>query len=808
MGDFYILEGLTVSIDMDSVMLSIDCKKDSPIYEEMVDEYEELWPEMIKLAEPVGILGFGILPDLGPECAYPAGTKVIYAVTSIGDGIKQCSSRGFAEGDYVRGMLCDAIADAALFSMEDQVQERLKAVCKEHGVGIERRMEAPYDMPMEVQRAAWEHLDLKGRFGIDISSGYMFDPVKTSCQVYILTEDSNIFKAQHDCANCPNVKCKMRKVPGAKITVQRGTETKMLQLGSGESLMDGLLREGYYISAVCGGKGRCGKCKVRVLAGTAAVTDEDGKVFSEQELAEGWRLSCMQYPADDLTIAFELDDEAEFEAVSSHDSYSFDGMSKPSGKMELSEEVRVSGHTTEKDSAESSAENTTKTGSYEIAIDIGTTTIAFELLEKESGKPIHTVTTVNSQRRYGADVIARIQASVDGKAKELQECIRGDLRKGIEALLETVQPQVNQAIENSEDANLINADQISRIIISGNTTMGHLLLGYDCSGLGVYPFTPVDIGFISGSVREILGIPGISTCSDVRKEHGLDDSVCSDAGSVQGLDVTACRDTEVMLLPGISTYVGADITSGMYVCGFDENEEICLLVDLGTNGEMALGNKDRILVTSTAAGPAFEGGNIKWGMGSVAGAICSVKLDGTNVQVQTIRDRKPVGICGTGVLETVAELLREELVDETGLLDDDYFDDGFPLAVTPQGEQIVFTQKDVREIQLAKAAVRAGVETLILRYGIEKEQVAKVYLAGGFGYRLDTEKAIAIGMLPEEFAGRITAVGNSSLAGAAKYLKEADGAAKLQKLVQISEEIGLSADKDFNEFYMESMMFE
>ena len=104
MGDFYIIEGLTVSIDMDSVMLSIDCKKDSPIYEEMVDEYEELWPKMIKLAEPVGILGFGILPDLGPECAYPAGTKVIYAVTSIGDGIKQCSSRGFAEGDYVRGM--------------------------------------------------------------------------------------------------------------------------------------------------------------------------------------------------------------------------------------------------------------------------------------------------------------------------------------------------------------------------------------------------------------------------------------------------------------------------------------------------------------------------------------------------------------------------------------------------------------------------------------------------------------------------------------------------------------------------------
>lgn len=735
MEQFYILDGLTAAIDKETVMNAIDCKQDSPIYEEMTEEYEELWPQMLPLAKPVGIAGFGVLPELGEECAYPAGTKVLYVVTSIGDAIKQCSSQGFAEGDYVKGMLCDAIADSALFSMEDQVQEKLRAICAEHHVGIVRRMEAPYHMPMQVQHAAWEQLELERRFGIGISSGFMFDPVKTICQVYILTEDTSVFKAQHDCRNCPNVNCKMRKIPAPVITVQQRVKTTEFELKQGESLMDGLLREGYYISAVCGGKGRCGKCKVRVVSGNAPVTEADQKVFSESEQAEGWRLSCVLYPQEALTIVFEQNDESEFEAVGSYTSSEPSGTEQnPSGRGDAS--------------------------GYEISIDIGTTTIAFELIGITDKKTIHTVTAVNSQRKYGADVIARIQASSDGKAEELQNCIRSDLRSGISVLLNELQ---------------MDFSEIRRIVISGNTTMGHLLMGYDCSGLGVYPFTPVDIGFIRGTSSDILQMPG---------------------------------EAEVVLLPGISTYVGADITSGMYACGFDTKEEICLLVDLGTNGEMALGNKDRILVTSTAAGPAFEGGNIKWGMGSVAGAICSVKLQGTDVEIQTIRDKEPVGICGTGVLEIVAELLKEELVDDTGLLDDEYFDDGFPIAKTADGEEIVFTQKDVREIQLAKAAVRAGVETLLLRYGIEKEQVEKVYLAGGFGYRLDTEKAIAIGMLPKEFAGRILAVGNSSLAGAAKYSMDPHGDEVLQQLVAVSEEIGLSSDPDFNEFYMDAMMFE
>ena len=729
MEQLYIIDGLKAQLNMDLVLHAIDCMPDSPVYEEFVDEYGDIHEELLEMAEPVGILGFGELTDKTATDEYEAGTKIIFAVTSVGDKIKQYSTKAFAEGDYVRGMLADAIADSALFSLEGRMLEKLKAVCGEHGVGILKRLEAPHDIPMEVQREAWESLRLKETLGIDISCGYMFDPVKTSCQVFVISEDADTFKAQHDCRKCSNNDCKYRNIPQVEITVEKGDETKTLLLEDGQSLMELLIQNGYYISAVCGGKGRCGKCKVRVLKGFAPVTAEDDKFFTKEELDAGWRLSCLLYPTEDLTVSFELGDESEFVAVS---------------ESELKKE--------NKGIADEDKE-------YHIAIDIGTTTIAMQLLGKTSGDIKHTITTVNSQRKYGADVITRIKASVDGRKPELKECILKDLKEGIQALLK---------------ATGVELSRVACIAIAGNTTMIHLLMGYDCDSLGIYPFTPVNIDIITGSMEALLGISG---------------------------------DAKVVILPGISTYVGGDIVSGLYACGFDKTEEIKLLVDLGTNGEMAIGNRDKLLVTSTAAGPAFEGGNIEWGVGSVAGAICSVELDGDIAKCHTILDKEPVGICGTGVVEAIAELLREDILDDTGLLDDEYFDDGFELAKTSDGRDIVLTQKDIRELQLAKSAIRAGMETLLIKYGVSKEQVSKVYLAGGFGYRLNTDKAIAIGMLPKEFADITEAIGNSSLAGAVKYLREAEDGKALEKIVLISEEISLSTDKDFNEFYMEHMMF-
>lgn len=520
------------------------------------------------------------------------------------------------------------------------------------------------------------------------------------------------------------------------VSVFRNGETVKLAGEAGESLLQLLVKNDIYISAACGGAGKCGKCKVRFMDHPTEITADDKVCLTKEELDAGWRLSCLSYPTVDCVVEIESGDESDFEIVSDYQD----------------QKKNVDGITED---------------AYDIAIDIGSTTIAVNLIGKTSKEVCRTYTTINKQRAYGADVISRIQASVDGKGKELQESIQRDLLEGITAVVE----------EEGVDASLV-----ERIAIAGNTTMGHLLMGYSCESLGVYPFTPVNIDTIHVSYSELFG-----------------DMADPESGF---------KNAKIVLLPGISTYVGADISAGMLACDMDKTEGPCLLVDLGTNGEMAIGQAGHYMVTSTAAGPAFEGGNISCGMGAVKGAICGVTIQNGEVSVETIGDKPAIGLCGTGVLETVYELLQDEIIDETGVLDDDYFDDGFELAKTPEGESIAFTQKDVREIQLAKSAVRAGLETLLLRFGVTYDDIDKVFLAGGFGYRINLEKSIGIGLLPEELRDKIVTVGNSSLGGAGKYLMEEDAPARIEQVMKECEEVALSTDKDFIQFYTDYMFFE
>lgn len=431
---------------------------------------------------------------------------------------------------------------------------------------------------------------------------------------------------------------------------------------------------------------------------------------------------------------------------------------------------------------------------YAIAIDLGTTTLAFSIVDILSKKILHTVTMLNSQRKYGADVLSRIQASVDGKQEELREAIQKDLSEGIDKLLKGYRTII-VADGLSEQQSM----DIDHVVIAGNTTMIHLLMGYDCSTLGVYPFAPVNTEFILGTAEEIIGY------KQPRAE------------------------IKTTILPSISAFIGGDIVAGLYALDFAANKEISLFVDLGTNGEIALGNCDRILATSVAAGPAFEGGNISCGTGSVAGAICAVEINLNDrnshnnnsesekkvltIQMETIHNAPPCGICGTGVIENVAELLNCGLIDETGLLADEYFDNGFPLtgiSIDNTGEQtdesnpIIFTQQDIRQFQLAKAAVRTGIEILTKEYGITTEEIAKVYIAGGFGYHLNVAKAASIGLIPPELADKATSVGNTSLAGAVKYLNDMNASDTIQRIKNASEDIILANDTDFQELYLKN----
>ena len=740
MEDYRILKDLKVKTDRDQVLKLMDCYEESPVYEEVLEEYEEHIDELRVLAEPCGILGITTLPaDIPAQGADPCA-GVIYAVISIGNRLKDFSTDAFARGDYVLGMMADAVADAALFSLEDELTAQLRKFCRDHHVGIRRRMEAPTDIPMKVQKAAHDFLRLKERLNIGITEGYMFDPVKTSCQVFLISDREQEFRTLHDCRRCSNINCKLRHIPPCSVTVVReAKEEEIFLMAEDESLMEALIREGFQPGAICGGQGRCGKCGVRILEGDVQITPADHACFSEEELEEGWRLSCMAYPKEDIRVSVGFGEETDFEIL---------GLER---KLQDTPSENPESGASERDL-------------FDIAVDIGTTTIAMALIGGNSRKILAAESRVNSQRVYGADVITRIQASNEGKREALQKSVCRDLTDGIRALLKEAG---------------IQADRIRRIAVSGNTTMGHLLMGYDCGSLGIYPFTPVNLDFIRRDAADIF----------------LQDALFS-----RGM-------TEFVLLPGISAFVGGDITAGLYECGFDQTDEICMLIDLGTNGEMALGNREKILVTSTAAGPAFEGGNISCGCGSIPGAVCAAEISGTNVKVRTIRDQPPVGICGTGVLEITSELLKETWIDETGALDGSFFENGFPVTQDEDAKSLYFTQKDVREVQLAKAAIRAGAETLILRYGAARENIRKIFLAGGFGFGLNTEKAIAIGMLPKDFRGRIQAVGNSALAGAARYLKDPQGTDRMKKILSVSKEIGLSMDEDFNRLFMRSMMF-
>lgn len=291
---------------------------------------------------------------------------------------------------------------------------------------------------------------------------------------------------------------------------------------------------------------------------------------------------------------------------------------------------------------------------YGVAVDIGTTTLAFALLKRQTGEVIDVYTMVNHQRSYGADVISRIQAANGQNGKKLTTCILTDIKNGIHTLWQR-NPQ----------------KKISSAVIAGNTVMMHLLRGYSCLGFTKYPFTKIAL-----DMEELPFAKLLSQADDVRTEEVKEE----------------IEDISVTILPGISAFVGADITAGIFACNMIKEGQISLLLDLGTNGEMALRTNTGIYVTSTAAGPAFEGGNIRWGMGSVDGAIANAKFVGGRLTVHTIGEKTPVGICGTGVIETVAELLQAGIIDANGKLIEPYFKTGYPLAENAQGEKIYLTQ--------------------------------------------------------------------------------------------------------------------
>lgn len=395
-----------------------------------------------------------------------------------------------------------------------------------------------------------------------------------------------------------------------------------------------------------------------------------------------------------------------------------------------------------------------------VAVDIGTTTVVAQLLDGGEVRAVRSF--LNGQRAYGADVITRIKYAGEGGLDTLSDAITSQLSAAVQELLAEARR---------------GPDELEAVYIAGNTTMMYLLLRLRCASLGAYPFKPEFPLEPQYGYRRIFG-----------DKDGF----------------PACP---VYLLPWVSAFVGGDITAGYLYCRKKAGER-ALLIDMGTNGEMLLWAGDRLWSCSTAAGPAFEGGGITHGVGSIRGAICKVDhLDGKFV-AETIGGAPPLGICGSGVLDAGACLLQSGCIDENGLLGDDYFDDGVVIAYDEQGNPISFTQKDVRELQLAKSAVRAGVEILLIEAGMTADDLDAVYLAGGFGQKLRLESAAAIGLLPRALADKAVACGNSSLGGCALACTQPALLDEARRIAAVTAEINLSAHPKFNDFFMDYMLFE
>lgn len=596
------------------------------------------------------------------------------------------------------------------------------------------------------------------------------------------------------------------------INSQKGKE--VIKVKSGENLFNVLMDNRIFIDSPCNGKGICGKCKVKVVKGLKEPTSLDIKHLTKEELESGFRLSCNLTINEDLEIVLlEKNKDMEVLINGTEQQYTLDSVvkkkyltiEKPSINDQRDDYRRLS-DACESDDLLISLQylpqisdllrgadfNVTASlynnrllhlengnclqQNYGLAVDIGTTTIVIYLLNLNDGKVIDIVSRVNNQISYGADVVSRINFTIENP-------------KGLDILKDNIITQLNDMIELLCKKNNISEDNIYDIVIVGNTIMIHLLLGLPCKNITMSPYIPVVTKALELEAKEI----GI-------KAKGM-----------------------VSLLPGISAFVGSDITAGILSCGMLNSEKYSLLLDLGTNGEIALGNKNKVVTCSTAAGPAFEGTNIKHGIGAIKGAISKVDLSKDKIY-ETIGNEKPCGICGSGVLDAVAQFVKFGILDESGRMagadeveNKDYQNriveiDNMRQFILAQNnireESITFTQKDVREVQLAKAAVCAGIKILLKEKNINFNEIEKVYIGGGFGNYMDIESSATIGMIPKELKGKIESVGNCAGGGAKIYLLSKQIRENAVDIINKTTYIELSKREDFQEYFIDSMILD
>jgi len=614
-------------------------------------------------------------------------------------------------------------------------------------------------------------------------------------------------------------------------------DKKNIKVNEGTTILETLEKVGMNINTPCGGKGICGKCKVLVKEGITAATPIEEVILSKEEIKKGFRLACqnklfkntvIEIPPEirlDFKRVFSSNLKGDIDRIKNNFSLGtnlkkvFLDLKEPSLDDQRSDWERIKDGLSSKkieniSNLKSSLEilkkipvlireanfkitvilhnnriinvengDTTKS-SYGIAFDIGTTTVAGYLVDLNTGEELSAVAKANPQIIYGDDVISRI-----GFAQKQKE--------NLEILQREIVNTLNEIIQETAQKAGVNTNNIYKISIAGNTCMHHLLLGLNPSYIAPSPYIPV--------IRENLNLKA----KDIPKLM-LESTV------------------NVYILPNISAFVGADIVAGILAIRMYENEKISLFIDLGTNGEIVLGSKRKMWTCSTAAGPAFEGARISSGMRAAEGAIDKVEMDNKSITYRVIKDGKIRGICGSGLIDLIAELIKLGLIDKSGkLIDREECEPSLSREIkkrmingqkgnkflivrgkeTESGNPIYLTQRDIREMQLAKAAIFAGIKILLKEINISQEDIQKILLAGAFGNFIDKKSAIRIGLIPYLPLEKIESVGNAAGRGAEITLLSEKTREICEKISKDIKYIELSSRTDFQEEFVEAMFF-
>jgi len=626
-----------------------------------------------------------------------------------------------------------------------------------------------------------------------------------------------------------------------KFKVTFYPDNKTVEVAKDTTILSAAISAGVYIKSSCGGDGVCGQCKV-ILKKGEVIAQPTGRL-SPDERQRGVHLACTSEVRSNLEIEIPAESKLDFDKLTPQEvelrlkgvyaepediepltQVVKDGIFKhsplatkiyvelppPNLDDKISDLERLNRHLNQLNASILQVgltnirqlgellrdsdwkvtvtlgrrnENTeivhiesgdTSEKNFGLCFDIGTTTISCQLIDLKSKKILGTKATYNKQASFGSDVITRIIY-----AKEIN---------GIEKLHNAVVDEMNQMTREFIEEHNIDLNDVNCIVCAGNTTMIHLLLEIDPTYIRREPYVPTAnfLPVIRASEAEI---------------------------NINPRGLLAC-------VPGVSSYVGGDVTAGVLSCGLDKEKDLCLLIDIGTNGEIVLGNAEFLVACAASAGPAFEGSGVGCGMRAAKGAIQKVKIDPKNFEVSfsTISDAKPKGICGSGYIDLISEMLRTGIIDKLGKIkiqDNQNVrkgENGLEFIVVKQKDadasaDIVISEADIENIKRAKAAIYSAAAILVNHMGFEFSDLKKIFIAGGFGTYLDIEKSIRIGLLPDLERSRFIFVGNSSLSGARQMLLSYEAMKKAEEIAKKITYFELSVEAGYMDEYIAALFF-